>query len=406
MMTRPAAGSSGAAVLTSRAVRALAPLLCLAAAPQETSAAIAPPSIVPLPAPTQVPVAPPTPTPGPSAAPAPRPSPSPRVTPTPRATPAPRPAREQPAPTATRRPPPTVEPRPTPHTPVILPAPAPVPTLVVPDVSGPPPTPPPGLATQEAQPGTEENWAIGWLIGLGVATLLAAALFAWRWRSEAKRREAQRDVRVPTGPMPPPKPQAAADAVQFWTPAAPRLPAETAPAETRPAAEAAPRAHVAMTLAARRAGLNLLSAMVEVEVEVRNEGAGQAEDVAVALHLLGASAGQDAALGGLFAAPPAASAQPPFALAPGETRTIRSTLSVSRAAIIPLVAGERQMFVPVVAVDIRYGLPDGGTGQTAAAYMVGAKRPDSDKLAPFWLDAPPRTLDEVDARPHALSIAS
>lgn len=161
-----------------------------------------------------------------------------------------------------------------------------------------------------------------------------------------------------------------------------------------------------MSLVARRAGLNLLSAIADVEVEVRNDGEGDAGEVAVALHLLGASAGQDEALGQLFAARAAPPAIPPFALAPGEVRTVRTTLSLSRAAIVPLAAGDRQMFVPVVAVDVRYDLPEGGQGQTAAAYMVGAVRPGGDKLAPFWLDAPPRTLDDVAARPHALSIAS
>ncbi|WP_375286888.1 hypothetical protein, partial [Sphingomonas sp.] len=296
------------------------------------------------------------------------------------------------------------EPRPSQPPRVVLPAPAPVPTLALPDESGRPPTPPPGVATREKQPGSEADGAIAWLIGLAIVALLAAVLFTWRWRVEAKRREARRDIRVPTGPMPPPKPQAAADPAQFWTPAAPRR--ATPPAESPAATPPAERAQLALDLVARRAGLNLLSAIVEVEVAVRNEGRGEAGEVSVALHLLGASAGQDEALGALFAAPPAPSAQPPFALAPGETRTVRSTLTVSRAAIIPLAAGDRQMFVPVVAVDVRYTLPGGGQGQTAGAYMIGATRPDGDKLVPFWLDAPPRTLDDVAARPHALSIAS
>lgn len=406
-MTRCAAGSSGAAVLKFRAARVFAPFLCVAAAPQDAAPApsapapIVPPALVPAPVVTPVPVSTPTPTPSASPTRA-TPSPRPTVAPRPSAsrTPAVRPAPERPAASI-------AEPRRSQPPRVVLPAPAPVPTMTLPDESGRPPAPPPGVATQEEQPGSEADDAIVWLIGLAVVALLAATLFTWRWRVEAKRREARRDVRVPTGPMPPPAPKAAPDPAQFWTPAAPRRTTAESPADPQAAAPPpAERAQLTLDLVAHRAGLNLLSAIVEVEVTIRNEGQGEAGEVLVALHLLGASAGQDEALGALFAAPPAPSAQPPFALAPGETRVVRSTLTVSRAAIVPLVAGDRQMFVPVVAVDVRYALPGGGQGQTAGAFMVGATRADGDKLAPFWLDAPPRTLDDVAARPHALSIAS
>lgn len=297
------------------------------------------------------------------------------------------------------------EPRPSQPPQVTLPAPAPIPTFDIPDESGRPPALPPGVATQEKQPGSEQGWTLAWFVGLAAAALVAAGLWAWRWRVRTKRQEANSHVRIPTGPMPPPKPAAPGDAAKFWTPAAAR-PAPAAAPETAPAAPPPSRPRLSVALTPHRAGLNLLSALVEVEVEVRNEGESVASDVRVSLHLLGASAGQDDALGDIFAAAPASPATPPFVLPPGERCAVRATLSVSRAAIVPLAAGDRQIYVPVVAVDVRYGLPDRGQGQTAAAYMIGATRPDSDKLAPFWLDAAPRTLDDVAARPHALSISS
>lgn len=341
---------------------------------------------------------------------APLPTPSPRATP-----PSPGPsAAATPRPAATarsavtapvdrpRRSPRIAEPRASLPPSVMMPAPAPIPTIALPDESGRPPQPAPGVATRERQPGSEGGGAIAWLIGLAAAALIGAALWFWRWSVARRRQAALVNTRVPTGPMPPPKPREPDQAARFWTPAAPSRAAPAEPATAAPE----PRAHVSAVLSVRRAGINLFSATAEVEVALANTGEGAAAGVSVGLHLLGASAEQDRALGELFAAPPPRPAAPPFALAPGETRTIRATLALSRAAIVPLSAGDRPMFVPVVAVDVRYELPGGGQGQTAAAYLIGATRPDSDKLAPFWLDAPPRTLDEVAARPHALSIAS
>jgi hypothetical protein len=43
-------------------------------------------------------------------------------------------------------------------------------------------------------------------------------------------------------------------------------------------------------------------------------------------------------------------------------------------------------------------------GQTAQSFAVGIERVDSPKLAPFWLDQPPRTVTEVGARAHGEAI--
>lgn len=352
-------------------------------------------------------------TPTPTATPAPRPTPAPRspTAPAPQASPSPRPAAARPPAEASERaydrgpraprPSTAQETRPAERARVILPGPAPLPTFSVRDDTAPPALPP-GVATEQGQVGSEKGWTAEWLIALSVAVLLVLGLLLWRWRVGALREAALVNTRVPTGPMPPPAPPAAGSAARFWTPAAP---ARAAVVDLQEPADV-PRARIVVSLVARRAGLNLLSATAEVEVEVRNEGDGRTDAVGVALHLLGASAEQDRALGELFAAPPSRPVEPPFALEPGDARTVRATLALSRAAIVPIAAADRPMFVPVVAVDVRYDLPDGAQGQTAAAYMIGALRGDSDKLAPFWLDAAPRTLDEVAARPHALAISS
>jgi len=126
--------------------------------------------------------------------------------------------------------------------------------------------------------------------------------------------------------------------------------------------------------------------------------------VAVALTLLAGRAGQEEELGQLFAGDPPRPVVPPFALAPGERRVCRTTLVLPRGAIEPIPVGERAMFVPVIAADVRYARGDGGAAQTAAAFVIGAPRAGTDKLSPFWLDAAPRMRDEVEARAHGLSV--
>jgi hypothetical protein len=171
-------------------------------------------------------------------------------------------------------------------------------------------------------------------------------------------------------------------------------------AKTPPPPPPAPRARVTCDLRPLRAGLNLLSATVECELVVTNAGNAPAEAIRTGVALLTAHAGQDTDLAQFNAAPIGRPATPPFALAPGETRTIRTVVAIAREAIQPMTAANRPMFVPVVATNILYGT-SGDEAQTARAWVIGIERVDSAKLAPFWLDAPPRMYTTVAARPHA-----
>lgn len=161
-----------------------------------------------------------------------------------------------------------------------------------------------------------------------------------------------------------------------------------------------------MTLHPRRAGVNLVSATADLELTVRNEGDGAAEEVAVSLRLLAGRAGQDDELGELFGAGQGRPVLPPFTLASGEERVCRTTLVLPRAEIEPIPIKGRPMFVPVVAADVRYLRPDGGRGQTAAGYVIGTARADNEKLSPFWLDVGSKMRENVEARAHGLAIES
>lgn len=169
-----------------------------------------------------------------------------------------------------------------------------------------------------------------------------------------------------------------------------------------------------MVLQPRRAGLNLLSATVEAELVVRNEGPMPASAIRIGAALIGAATGPPGDVAPLFAQPVVRPITPPFALAPGEERRVRLVVARPRADIEPLQAGGRAMFVPVVAVNLLYdaggvdagGVEAGGVeGQTAQAFAVGVERVDSAKLAPLWLDQPPRMYDAIGTRPYAVAIA-
>lgn len=166
------------------------------------------------------------------------------------------------------------------------------------------------------------------------------------------------------------------------------------------AASVSPRARLAIEFRPKRAGLNLLSATSENEISLTNIGDASADDIRVQVVLLSAHSGQDAELAELYAAPIQRPVVPAFALAPGETRTVTAVAALPRDSIRSLTAAGRPMFVPIVAVNVIYA----GGGQLAQAFAVGIERVDSAKLAPFWLDAPSRTYDQVAARPHAAAL--
>ncbi|WP_156362207.1 hypothetical protein [Sphingomonas sp. Leaf208] len=167
-----------------------------------------------------------------------------------------------------------------------------------------------------------------------------------------------------------------------------------------PTPPVAARARLTCELRPLRAGLNLLSATVECELVVTNTGTASAEAIRTGVALLTAHADQDQDLAQFNAAPVMRPVAPPFALAPGETRTIRTVTAIAREAIRTMTAANRPMFVPVVATNILY-VTAGDEAQTARAWVVGVERVDSAKLAPFWLDAPARMYSTVAARPHA-----
>ena len=378
-----------AALMTSAAAPALAQAAPQQAAPQQAAPAnaqlpqtipglgnfsIAPnrPTPMPLPAPT------PTPTPTPVQVVPIRPLPSP--TPTPRAarTPAPQPARSAapaPAPTPAPTPAPAPSVTPPPAPPVALPSPAA--TAAAPA--------PAAVAPAAAAPRHSLLW-----IALFIALLLLPALGVVLWFVR----------RLPAGGAP-------AEAVpdddeDDWIAPEPSAPAPAPAAPPRPLAGSGARPRLEIAFTPRRAGANLTSAAVDYDLAVRNIGDAAADDVRVRVELITAGERHDAALQALFADGAERPAQA-FGLAPGEERRLRALAMLPREAISVVSVKGRPMFVPIVAVDLRYRWP-GGEGQTAESFVVGIRPEAGERMRPFWLDVPPRMFDTVTARPHAVEV--
>ena len=319
-----------------------------------------------------------SPTPSPTAASTPTATAIPQLSPTPRASAAAPTPHESPAPQASQ-----VELSPA-SLPTSAPSstPAPAPVAPSPTISPTPEaaaiaTPQPDMA--EAEAGSGWLW---WLAGVALLAIVAAAAVLLRRRADSpvKRIEAPRQP-APVAPLP--------VATRTETP-------DPAPAET-----ARDSPVIDLSLAPTRAGLNLLSAVVEGELTVTNIGTVAVERVRIVATLVSAHGGQDADLTTAIAQPVGRALAPPFNLAPGESRQMRLVAALARDGIRAMSAGDRPIFVPIVALSTTFS--SAGTNYRAArAFAVGVERVDSAKLAPIWLDVPPRMYDGVAARPHAL----
>lgn len=364
-----------------------------------------PPAASVVPAPITVDVPPPAaPKPSPRATSVPRATPTPRSVSTPRSTPTPR-ASTTPAsrPTATPTPAATSTPAATPQVTPAAPdaaVPSPVAGPVVQPVATPAAVTPPYLPSRSAVP----LWPF--MAGAALFVLIVAGVVLRRRRAAPAEEEME-----PFAPLVPPAdtphPAAAPPSEPTMQPepaTAPRMldPVAPAPVATTPAE----RARLVVELSPLRAGLNLLTATAEVEVTVHNEGGGDAADVRVDAALFSARPGLDEELAGFFATRGDRLASLPFALATGESRTVRTLVTLPRASIHALQAAGRDMFVPVVALNVRYAAAPGSQGQTARAFAVGVVREGTDKLGPLWLDVPVKMHDEVSARPHGLALDS
>ena len=152
---------------------------------------------------------------------------------------------------------------------------------------------------------------------------------------------------------------------------------------------------LALTFRPSRVGFNMLSATVEGELTIANDGTAAAENIRLRTALLSVHAGQDGELAAFAAETIGRPVVAPFALPAGQSRAIRVVVAAPREGLRTMTAGGRPMFVPVLAIKLV-----ATSEERVDAYAVGIERADAAKLAPFWLDLPPRNYDQVAARPH------
>lgn len=321
---------------------------------------------------------------------APTPLPTPAPTPTP--TPFPSPVVPAPAPLATATPAPSptatlarprAEPPERPRERALTPTPRPTTTPTPAATATPAAAPSPTATASPAAPietvvlpqadSRAPLWP--WLVG-GAVLLLALAAWLLRRHAEDEEETVEEVVAAPPEPAAVPVPPAAAPV------ATPRLELELRPT---------------------RAGLNLLTATVEAEVIVRNGGDAAATGIRAAVALTSASGAEADALAAIAAQPVTKPDTPPFSLLPGEERRFRAVAALPHDAIQPLTVANRPIFVPLVAVTAQW-LDGDAPRRTTRGFAVGVERVDSAKLAPLWLDVPPRSYDSVAARPHGEAI--
>lgn len=366
--------------------------------PQPTPTA----TVAPTPVPTVTPPA--TPTAVPSS-----PSPSPTATATSRPTTAARPTvRATARPAATATPAPAAE-----ATTPIEPVPS---ASATPEIAS---APTPEAAAPQAAPAEPINWPLWAGLAASLIVGLGAVLW-WRRRSAAEDFDEGYDevvepVRAAEPPAPPPAPLPTPVSPESPAQAQPPAPTQTpvAPSPSTPGGlvtsslkrggggliTSALSPELRIALNPRRGGVDTLRATLEYEVQVGNVGRGTARGATVETWLISAGHQTAADLASVFASPGGESLLAPFDLSPSAAIDLAGVAVVPRDLLATITAGERRMFVPVLAV--RVGFLDGrGTPQSlTAAFLVGIERDGQDRLGPLPLDRDSRMHDRLAARP-------
>lgn len=150
-----------------------------------------------------------------------------------------------------------------------------------------------------------------------------------------------------------------------------------------------------------RGGTDTLRATLEYELQITNAGRGSARSVTVESWLT--SAGHDTAadLAGLFASPAGQPMLAPFDLLASAAIDLSGVGVAPRDTLATITAGERRMFVPVLAVRIGFLDGRGSPRATTAAFLVGIARDGQERLAPLPLDRGARMYDRLATRPFA-----
>lgn len=185
-----------------------------------------------------------------------------------------------------------------------------------------------------------------------------------------------------------PAPSASAQAAP---PSPPRPPGGLITTALRPA--------VAIGIQPVRASVDSLRVTLDYVLHIGNTGQAPALGVSVETWLFGAGSNPQAELDQLFAQPPGQLQLPPFDLMASAQGDLAGQSIAPREALATINAGERRMFVPMLAVRALYTDRRGKQQGIVAAFLVGAERDGQDRLAPLALDRGSRAYERLAARP-------
>ncbi len=152
-----------------------------------------------------------------------------------------------------------------------------------------------------------------------------------------------------------------------------------------------------------RALLDDQGTAIAFELTLFNAGSAAARDVVIEARLLNAGASQDIEMSAFFAE--ISPGDPIPQIAPYARIPLRSAVRLSRAEIREYEIEGRKLFVPLIAVSVRYRWSS-GEGQSAAGFLVGQGGEGKEKLAPLRLDKGDRSWKGLGVRRYEKGLRS
>ncbi|MCY7279563.1 MAG: hypothetical protein LH610_01450 [Sphingomonas bacterium] len=153
-----------------------------------------------------------------------------------------------------------------------------------------------------------------------------------------------------------------------------------------------------------RALLDEAGVAIAFEVTLFNSGSAAARDVIVEARLLNAGVQQDIELSTFFTAD-GAPGDPIPQIAPYARIPLRSAVRLPLANIREYELEGRKLFVPMVAISVRYRWSN-GNGQSAVGFLVGQSGEGQEKLAPFRIDRGARSWKGLGVRRYEKGLRS
>lgn len=268
-----------------------------------------------------------------------------------------------------------------------------------------------------------------WIVALFAAAGAGAIWFGRTRRRQGYAAAGRRTIdiaRADPVPMPASSPRPAPVPAPTASPTGARRPLPTTlipkqaappPAQPQPIAQPRPdpiipggivstglRPWIDVELTPDRALLDDGGVAIAFEVTLFNSGSAAARDVVIEARLLNAGARQDAELSAFFT-DPATAGDPIPQIAPYARIPLRSAVRLTRAEVREYEIEGRKLFVPMVAISVRYRWSS-GAGHSAVGFLVGQGAEGQEKLAPLRLDRGSRSWKGLGARRYEKGLRS